>query len=84
MLAEQAKSFTVRRNQPNSTLPLAADADIDALSAFTARILAVHLRLETGFIDIYERFFRNIFDFFLNMLLLVWGFVLCKTYFFFV
>ena len=33
-------------------MPLAADADVDALPASTARILAVHLRLETGFIDI--------------------------------
>ncbi len=45
-------------------MALAANADIDALSAFTARILAVHLRLETGFIDIYELFFGNVFDFF--------------------
>ena len=31
-------------------MALAANADIDALPAFTARIAAVHLRLETGFI----------------------------------
>ena len=30
---------------------LAANADIDALAAFTARILAIHLRLNAGFID---------------------------------
>ncbi len=42
---------------------LAANADIDALSAFTARILAIHLRLNAGFIDIYELFFGNVFDF---------------------
>ena len=45
-------------------MPLAANADVDVLSAFTVRILAVHLRLETGFIDIYELFFGNVFDFF--------------------
>ena len=42
-------------------MTLAANADIDALSA---RILAVHLRLDSGFIDVYELFFGNIFDFF--------------------
>ena len=45
-------------------MTLAANADVDALSAFTARILAVHLRLKTGFLDIYELFFGNVFDFF--------------------
>ena len=45
-------------------MTLAADTNIDALSAFTVRILAVHLRLETGFIDIDEPFFGNVFDFF--------------------
>ena len=45
-------------------MTLAANADVDALSAFTARILAIHLRLGTGFIDIYELFFGNVFDFF--------------------
>ena len=45
-------------------MTLTANAHIDALSVFTARILAVHLRLETGFIDIYELFFGNVFDFF--------------------
>ena len=32
-------------------MALAVNADVDALSAFTARILAIHLRLEIGFID---------------------------------
>ena len=64
-------------------MTLAANADVDALSAFTASILAVYLRLETGFIDVYELFFGNIFDFFLNMPLLVWGLVLCKMCSFF-
>ena len=45
-------------------MTLAANADVDALSAFTARILAIHLRLNAGFIDIYELFFGNVFDFF--------------------
>ena len=45
-------------------MTLAADADVDALPAFTARILAVHLRLDSGFIDIYELFFGNGFNFF--------------------
>ena len=45
-------------------MPLAANADVDALSAFTARILAVHLGLDSGFIDKYELFFENVFDFF--------------------
>ena len=43
-------------------MTLAANADIDALSAFTARILAEHLRLYASFIDIYELFFENVFD----------------------
>ena len=45
-------------------MTLAANADIDALSAFTARILAVHLRLDASFIYIDEPFFGNVFDFF--------------------
>ncbi len=45
-------------------MTLAANADVDALSSFTAYILAVHLRLDSGFIDIYELFFGNVFDFF--------------------
>ena len=45
-------------------MALAANADVDALPAFTVRILAIHLRLETGLIDIYELFFGNVFDFF--------------------
>ena len=49
---------------------LAANADVDAHSSFTAYILAVHLRLETGFIDIDEPFVGNAFDFFLSMLYL--------------
>ncbi len=57
-------AFTLCRNKPNSSMTLAANADVDALSAFTARILAVHLRLDSGFIDIYELFFGNVFDFF--------------------
>ena len=59
-------------------MALTADADIDALSAFTAHILAVYLRLDAVFIDIYELFFGNVFDFFLNTPLLVWGLVLYK------
>ena len=64
-------------------MALAADTNIDALSSFTARILAVHLRLDVGFIDIYDPFFGNVFDFFLNTLLIVWGLVLYKRYSFF-
>ena len=45
-------------------MALAVNADVDALSAFTARILAIHLRLEIGFIDISEPSFGNAFDFF--------------------
>ena len=45
-------------------MALAADTNIDPFSSFTARILAVHLRLGTGFIDVYELFFGNVFDFF--------------------
>ena len=45
-------------------MPLAANADVDAFSSFTAHILAVHLRLNAGFIDIDELFFGNVFDFF--------------------
>ena len=45
-------------------MTLAANADIDALSAFTVRIFAIHLRLNASFIDIYELFFGNVFDFF--------------------
>ncbi len=45
-------------------MPLAADANVEPFSSMTAGILAVHLRLETGFIDIYELFFGNVFDFF--------------------
>ena len=43
---------------------LAANADVDTISVFTALILAVHLHLETGFINMYELFFGNVFDFF--------------------
>ena len=43
---------------------LAADTNIDLFSSFTAYIAAVHLRLNAGFIDIYELFFGNAFDFF--------------------
>ena len=57
-------TFTLRCNKPNSSMALAADTDVDALSAFTARILAVHLRLDSGFIDIYELLFGNVFNFF--------------------
>ena len=56
-------AFTLCRNQPNSSMTLAANADIDALSPFTARILAVQLRLNTSFINIYELFWGNVFDF---------------------
>ena len=45
-------------------MTLAADTNINPFSSFTARILAVHLRLETGFIDIYDLFFGNVFVFF--------------------
>ncbi len=45
-------------------MPLAADANIDPFSSFTACILAVHLRLDSGFIDIYEHFVGNVFNFF--------------------
>ena len=45
-------------------MALAANADVDAFSAFTACILAIHLCLEAGFIDVYELFFGNVFDFF--------------------
>ena len=45
-------------------MALAVNADVDALSAFTARILEVHLRLDVGFIDISELLFGNAFDFF--------------------
>ena len=45
-------------------MTLAADADVDTLSAFTVCRLAVHLRLKNSFIDIYELFFGNVFDFF--------------------
>ena len=57
-------AFTLRRDKPNSSMTLAANANIDTFSSFTAHILAVHLRLESSFIDISELFFGNVFDFF--------------------
>ena len=45
-------------------MALAADGNIPPFYSFTAHILAVHLHLDSGFIDIYELFFGNIFDFF--------------------
>ena len=46
------RTLTLCRNKPNSSMMLAADADVDALPSFTARILAVHLRQDSGFIDV--------------------------------
>ena len=43
---------------------LDADMNIGPLSSFTACMLAVHLHLYPSFIDIYELFFGNVFDFF--------------------
>ena len=62
---------------------LAADTNIAPFSSFIVCILAVHLRLETGFIYIDELFFGNVFDFFLNMPLLVWGLFFVKYALFF-
>lgn len=45
-------------------MALTADTNVNALSSFTAYISAIHLRLNTSFIDIYALFFGNIFDFF--------------------
>ena len=45
-------------------MTFAADTNIDPFAAFTARILAIHLRLDSGFIYIDELFFGNDFDFF--------------------
>ena len=56
--------FTVCHNKPNSCLSLAADTNVDADSALTVRIAAIHLCLAAGLIDIYEVFFRNVFKFF--------------------
>ena len=50
--------------KPNSCLSLAADTNVDADSALTVRIAAIHLCLAAGLIDIYEVFFRNVFKFF--------------------
>ena len=63
-MRSKQRALTLCRNKPNSSMTLTADADIDALSAFTAHILAVYLRLDAVFIDIYELFFGNVFDFF--------------------
>jgi len=57
------RTFTLCRNQSNSSMTLAADTNIDPFSAFTAHILAIHLRLYASLIDIYELFFGNVFDF---------------------
>ena len=43
---------------------LAANTNVDALSSFTACISAIPLRLNAGFIDIYELFSGNVFIFF--------------------
>ena len=59
-------------------MALAVNADVDALSAFTAHILAVHLRLENSFIDNMRAFFGNVFDFFSNMVSLFGGFFFVK------
>ena len=58
------RTFTLCRNQPNSSMTLAVNADVDAHSPVTAHILAIHLRLYASLIDIYELFFGNVFDFF--------------------
>lgn len=50
--------------KPNSCLSLAADTNVDADSALTVHIAAIHLCLAAGLIDIYELFFRNVFKFF--------------------
>jgi len=57
-------TFTLCRNNSNSGMALTADTNVNALSSFTAYISAIHLRLNTSFIDIYALFFGNIFDFF--------------------
>ena len=67
-------SFAVCRNKPNSCLSLAADTNVDAASVLTVRILAVHLRLNTGFIAIYTSFALGMsLIFFPDRLLLVRG-----------
>ena len=48
--------FTVCHNKPKSSLSLAADTNVDADSALTVRIAAIHLCLNAGLIDIYEQF----------------------------
>ena len=54
---------TLRRNKPNSTMPLALMRIFTRFPRLLAHI-GGHLRLNAGFIDIYELFFGNVFNFF--------------------
>ena len=44
-------SFTLCRSKPDSSIALAAHADIDALPAFTACIAAVHLQIQAFLLE---------------------------------
>ena len=61
-------------------MTLAVDTNIDPFSSFTSCILAVHLRLNAGFVNIDDLFLGECLLFFSNMPPLVLGFVLCKMY----
>ena len=70
-------------DKTNLTIPLAADTNVNPFFALTACILAIHLCLNAYFIDIYELFFGNVFDFFQICVYLFEGLLLVDPTLFF-